>query len=125
MEGVGRLGWCGVDCADPLRLAAFWSQVLGMEIDEGQLGDPPHYVGLIPSTPGGPVITFNRVPEPKSVKNRLHFDIEVNEVESATARVLELGGHRAPTDDFDEYGFRWRVMSDPEGNEFCLIFGTA
>ena len=50
MEGVGRLGWCAVDCADPLRLAAFWSEVLGMEIDEGYLGDPPHYVGLIPAT---------------------------------------------------------------------------
>jgi predicted enzyme related to lactoylglutathione lyase len=125
MEGVGRWGWCAVDCADPLRLAAFWSEVLGMEIDEGYLGDPPHYVGLIPATPGGPVITFNRVPEPKTVKNRLHFDVEVEEVEAATARVLELGGHRAPTGDFDEYGFRWRVMSDPEDNEFCLIFGTA
>jgi hypothetical protein len=68
MEGVGRLGWCAVDCADPLRLAAFWSEVLGMQIDEGYLGDPPHYVGLIPATPGGPAITFNRVPEPKTVK---------------------------------------------------------
>ena len=121
MEG-GRWGWCAVDCADPARLAAFWSHVLGMEIDEGYLGDPPHYVGLIPVAPA---ITFNRVPEPKTVKNRLHFDIEVDEVESATARVLELGGHRAPTDDFDEYGFRWRVMSDPEDNDLCLIFGTA
>ena len=70
------------------------------------------------------MITFNRVPEPKTLKNRMHFDIEVNEVESARARVLELGGHRAPTDDYDGYGFKWRVMSDPEGNEFCLIFGT-
>lgn len=51
MEGVGRLGRCAVDCADPLRLAAFWSQVLGMEIDEGFLGDPPHYVGLIRRPP--------------------------------------------------------------------------
>jgi predicted enzyme related to lactoylglutathione lyase len=125
MEGVGRLGWCAVDCADPLRLAAFWSEVLGMEIDESYLGDPPHYVGLIPATPSGLVITFNRVPEPKTVKNRLHFDIEVDDVETATARVLELGGHQARSDDFDEYGFRWRVMSDPEDNEFCLIFGTA
>jgi predicted enzyme related to lactoylglutathione lyase len=96
-----------------------------MAIDESYLGDPPHYVGLIPATAGGLVITFNRVPESKTVKDRLHFDVEVDEVESATARVLALGGHRAPTDDFDEYGFRWRVMSDPEDNEFCLVFGTA
>ena len=59
------------------------------------------------------MITFNRVPEPKTVKNRSHFDIEVNEGVGHGPGTRRSSG---TTDDFDEYGFRWRVMSDPEGN---------
>jgi predicted enzyme related to lactoylglutathione lyase len=124
MGGMGRLGWIQIDAADPMRLARFWSEILGREIDLPPLGDPPHYVGLIPDT-DDLVVTFQRVPEPKAVKNRLHLDVEVEDVDLAQARVEALGGRRLPMDDFAEYGFRWRQMADPEGNEFCLIFGTA
>jgi predicted enzyme related to lactoylglutathione lyase len=121
MDRVGRLGWVQIDCADPDRLAAFWSDVLGLEID-APLGDPPHYLGLVPAGPDAPAVSFHRVPEPKVVKNRLHFDIAVDDVDSATTRVEALGGTRAAADDFSEYGFHWRLMADPEGNEFCLIY---
>ncbi len=121
MERVGRLGWIQVDSADPVRLAAFWSHVLGVEIDAA-LGEPPHYLGLVPSGPGAPVVSFHRVPEAKVVKNRLHFDVAVDDVEVASARIEDLGGSRLAGDDFSEYGFHWRVMADPEGNEFCLIY---
>jgi len=121
MERIGRLGWIQVDCADPVRLATFWSQVLGTEIDRPWFGDPPHYVGLIPLEAGQPVLTFHRVPEAKTTKNRLHLDVAVDEVEAATTRVVGLGGGRSPAADVSEYGFHWRVMLDPEGNEFCLI----
>jgi predicted enzyme related to lactoylglutathione lyase len=124
MDRVGRLGWIQIDCADPVRLAAFWSQVLGVEIDSTPLGEPPHYVGLIPASPNEPVISFHRVPETKTAKNRLHFDVAVDEVESATVRIQVLGGGRLPSDDFHEYGYHWRVMADPEGNEFCLIYSS-
>jgi predicted enzyme related to lactoylglutathione lyase len=103
-------------------LARFWGEVLGREIDE-PLGDPPHYVGLIPTT-DDLVVTFQRVPERKAVKNRLHLDVEVEDVDEAQAKVEALGGRRLPMEDFSEYGFRWRQMADPEGNEFCLIFGS-
>jgi predicted enzyme related to lactoylglutathione lyase len=115
------LGWIQIDCADPVRLAAFWSQVLGSEVGEA-LGDPPHYLGLVPDAPGSPVVSFHRVPEAKVVKNRLHFDVAVDDVEDATTRIEELGGARLPSDDFSEYGFHWRVMTDPESNEFCLVY---
>ncbi len=121
MEGVGRWGWVQVDCADPELLASFWSAVLGSAIEE-PLGDPPVYLGLHPTVPGGPVLSFQRVPEPKAVKDRLHLDVAVDDVDRATARVEELGGKRLPGEDFGEFGFRWRVTADPEGNEFCLVF---
>jgi predicted enzyme related to lactoylglutathione lyase len=63
------------------------------------------------------------VPEPKTVKNRLDLDLAVDDVEAATARIEALGGRRLrPEADFNEYGYCWRTMADPEGNEFCLIF---
>jgi len=71
------------------------------------------------------MVAFQRVPEPRAGKNRLHFDVEVDDVEVATTRVEALGGTRAPTADFHEYGYRWRVMADPEGNEFCLIYALS
>ena len=123
MNRIGRLGWIQIDCADPVRLATFWSHVLGAEIGS-PLGDPPHYLGLVPANPHEPVVSFHRVPEAKTVKNRLHLDVEVEDVETATAGIEGLGGRRLPSDDFSEHGFNWRVMADPEGNEFCLVYSV-
>ena len=91
MDAVGRVGWIQIDCADPVGLATFWGAMLGQEFDEA-LGDPVHYLGLVPTVPGAPVVSFQRVPEAKTVKNRLHLDVVVEDVEAASARVVELGG---------------------------------
>jgi hypothetical protein len=64
------------------------------------------------------------VPEAKIVKTRLRFDVAVDVVEPATARIEALGGRRLQQNDVDEYGYHWRVMQDPEGNEFCSIYPT-
>lgn len=120
---VGRLRWIQIDCPDPDRLAAFWAAVLAVEIDE-RLGDPPQFVNLRSVEPGAPQVCFQRVPEGKVVKNRLHFDLHVEDVDAACARVEELGGRRRDDHDFHEHGFDWRRMTDPEGNEFCLIYGV-
>ena len=45
--------------------------------------------------------------------NRLHFDLEVDDLGAATEHIERLGGKRLPSDDFSEYGFHWRVMADP------------
>ena len=95
--------------------------MLGVEIDAA-LGEPPVYLGLVPASPEAPAVSFQRVSEAKVVKNRLHFDIAVDDVEVASARIEGLGGARLPAEDFSEYEFHWRVMADPEGNEFCLIY---
>ncbi len=122
-EPIGRLRWIQIDCPDPERLAAFWAQVLAVEVD-ARLGDPAQFINLAPAEPGSPQVCFQRVPEPKVVKNRLHFDLLVDDVNTACARVEGLGGRRRDDHDFHEHGFSWRRMADPDGNEFCLIYGV-
>lgn len=118
-SAVGGFDAITIDCADPLALARFWASVFGTEIaaadDEG-----PRYVDLR-AVPGVPTLRFQRVPEPKTVKNRLHLDVAVADLEEARARVEALGGRRVSPDLFEEFGYRWIVMADPEGNEFCLV----
>ena len=122
-RAIGRLGWIQIDARDPERLAAFWTVVLGVEI-EGRLGSPPQFVNLHKQYPDSPHVSLQRVPEPKVVKNRVHLDIAVDDVEVATSRIEALGGRRRrPDADFNEYGYSWRTMADPEGNEFCLTYG--
>jgi predicted enzyme related to lactoylglutathione lyase len=117
---IGSWNSVQVDCGDPLALAGSWAAVLGSEIHD-TMGDPPHYVSVEPTAAGGPWLSFQRVLEPKAVKNRLHLDITVDAVDEASDHIVELGGRRLPGPDFTGYGFRWRVMADPEGNEFCLV----
>lgn len=72
------------------------------------------------ATDGSPLFRFQRVPEARTLKNRLHLDIEVEELDPAIAHVEELGGSLIqPTQ--TEYGYDFAIMGDPEGNEFCLI----
>lgn len=118
---IGRLGWIQIDCADPERIAPFWASVLGVEV-EARLGDPPQYINLAATGPGAPHVSFQRVPEPKVVKNRSHLDIAVDDVEDACSRVEALGGRRLDAFDFHEHGYSWRRMADPDDNEFCLIY---
>ena len=117
---IGRWGSVQVDCTDPVALAMFWGRVLGTEVRD-TFGDPPHYVALGPTAPSGPWMSFQRVPETKAMKNRLHLDVNVEDLDRASALVEELGGFGTSVSDLHEHGFTWRVVTDPEGNEFCLI----
>lgn len=120
---VGQLGWIQVDCLDPEPLAAFWAEVLGVDIGQ-RLGDPPQFIYLSATSPAAPHMCFQRVPEPKVVKNRVHVDLWVEDVDDATARIEALGGRRRDDHDFhdEEHDEHWRRMADPAGNEFCLAF---
>jgi catechol 2,3-dioxygenase-like lactoylglutathione lyase family enzyme len=112
-----------IDCPDPERLAAFWTEVLGVEVED-RLGDPAQFVYLAPVQPGGIHLYFQRVPEPKVVKNRVHLDVYADDVELALSRIESLGGRRRdeqPFHDVNDEAHWWR-MADPEGNEFCLVF---
>jgi predicted enzyme related to lactoylglutathione lyase len=117
---IGRLGWVQIDCADPEALSKFWAAVLGVE-EFGREGDPPQYISLRSNVEGGPRVVFQRVPETKQVKNRLHLDIAVDDIDAACAAAEALGARRADGQDFELSDMAWRVMLDPEGNEFCLV----
>ena len=120
MNPVGTVNGLVIDCAEPIALAQFWGAMFGTDVDSIEDEDEaPRYVDLRPRE-GVPVLRFQRVPEPKTVKNRLHLDVEVASFDDATARVESLGG-RALVERGAEYGWHFRVMADPEGNEFCLI----
>ncbi len=103
-----------LDCADPDRLAAFWAAVLGCPATPVVPGE---YVALeYPAF----TLTLQRVPEAKTVKNRMHLDLLVDDLTAALARVEALGGTRLTPAGLRLYGEYWYVMADPEGNEFCL-----
>jgi predicted enzyme related to lactoylglutathione lyase len=106
-----EIGWVCVDCEDPEQLAAWWQALIGGEIRVDDDGDV-HLDG------GSVSLLFLRVPDQRQVKNRLHFDLRVDDFEAALAKALDLGA--SPADDIF-VGERWRVFRDPEGNEFCII----
>jgi len=105
-----------LDCRDPVRLARFWAQALGYR----QTSFEEPYLALEPPDPGNPELLLQRVPEPKTGKNRMHLDMRVDHLEAERERLLSLGASQL-SDEIVEGGFRWYVMADPEGNEFCVI----
>lgn len=115
---MSRLGLV-LDCHDPERLADFWAAAL----DYKRAGALGQYVVLAAPEPGQPKLLLQQVPEPKTVKNRVHFDIEVPDIESESARLEALGATRTGPGAMSEHGFAWILMADPEGNEFCVCDG--
>jgi len=108
------------DCADQRRVARFWADALGYvarPLDPEDTEDDP--IALNP--PGGGLrIWFNRVPESKVVKNRVHIDINMpddNELE----RLRSLGARVLREIRDDDGVLWWTIMADPEGNEFCAF----
>ena len=114
--GAAKLGLV-LDCADPGRLAAFWSAAIGYKI----VGTAGNYVMLVDETSQQPKLLLQRVDEPKMGKNRMHVDIETAHVDEEVARLEAIGATR--TGEQSEHGTRWVVMHDPEGNEFCVCDG--
>lgn len=120
---TSRVSQLTFDCADPHRLAEFWCAVLGFVVlgsdDEGvKIGqsDPTQNKSSLPE------LLFLRVPEGKTVKNRLHLDINPVGIDQAdeVSRLLELGARRV---DISQGEVSWVVLADLEGNEFCVLSG--
>ena len=113
-----KVGYLVIDAADPERLAPFWCGLLATGVDV-TIGDGEFLV-LAP-TEDGLTVGFQRVPEAKAGKNRLHLDLVVDDLDEATAEVEKLGGQwLEPGNTRELEGFRWRCMADPEGNEFDI-----
>lgn len=111
--------WIGVvvDCADPVRLAEFWSSLLGGTIDERT--HTADWLSLR-DVPGVGYLSFQRVPEGKAAKNRLHVDLAVADLREAV-RGAEALGASAVGSPVDEPTNTFQVMHDPERNEFCFV----
>ncbi len=105
------------DCTDPEPLAEFWQVLTGAEIDSRE----PDWCSLQAPRSGGIALGFQRVPEAKLAKNRVHLDFDVDDLPSATERAESLGAIRLGDVVMEDDGENFQVMADPEGNEFCLI----
>jgi arylformamidase len=105
-----------IDGHDVARLAAFWAAITG--------GSPrvrsDEWATVTPRTADGLVLAFQRVPEAKWVKNRVHLDIGSNDLEGDIERAVGLGAIAKGPIVADDEG-RFQVLTDPEGNEFCLV----
>ena len=114
-EPVVMVGAVVINVLDFERQKQFWSAVLGVEVAREIA---PYFVWFSSQRPGGITVALQVVAEASEGPRRLHLDCGVADVETAKARILELGGSRLT--DREMGGFGWTVMADPEGNEFCI-----
>ena len=118
-----------VDCADPTPLARFWAEALGWTVRPYSAEDLEELAaeGLTPETDPSvcvdppdaslPTLWFNRVPEPKVGKVRIHMDVNLNDA-AGIQRLIDLGASIVQE---RPGGNEWTIMADPEGNEFCAF----
>jgi hypothetical protein len=107
-----------VDSPDPAAAARFWQQAAGW-VPAEEWSD--RFAAL--RSPGGvgPYLEFLRVPEPKTVKDRIHLDVAPFAGEDAPAEVARLLGAGAEPADVGQGDVGWTVLADPQGNEFCVL----
>jgi predicted enzyme related to lactoylglutathione lyase len=103
-----------VDAEDPPRLARWWAEALGYVI----VAEEPDEVEIRRSQDELPGILFGTVPDAKTGKNRLHFDLRPDDQEAEVERLVDMGARPV---DIGQGGTPWVVLADPEGNEFCVL----
>ena len=113
-----RLGEIVIDCADHEVVVPFWLAALG---EYQRLDVNEQYVAIAPldRAVGRPPILFQKVPEPKAVKNRVHMDLRGPSMAEEVERLRGLGATFIAERSLGE-SVVWSVMADPEGNEFCI-----
>lgn len=110
-----------LDCDDPQAVAAFWSAALERPIDDGA---SPYFASIgTADRAERPAWLFIKVPEPKAVKNRVHLDLDADDRAAEVERLVSLGATHVT--DRDEWGHSWAVLTDVEGNEFCVAQGNS
>lgn len=117
---TSRISSIAIDAAEPRVIADFWCRVLDWRVIDEEDG----VISIGPADGSWPTIDVIAVPEKKSVKNRLHLDLRADGTSTAEElqRLLDLGARR--TDVGQGPDATWVVLSDPEGNEFCLLSRT-
>ena len=116
--GGERSAVCEVvfDCHDPASLAGFWAHVVGGTVRVRS----DAWATVRDPRPGGVLVAFQRVPEGKAAKNRVHLDIWSSDIAADTARLVAVGASTQGEVETDETG-SFQILLDPEGNEFCLV----
>ncbi|MFA1539336.1 VOC family protein [Actinomadura monticuli] len=110
-----KVGNLVIDCTDLGAMAAFWGELLGMKTT----AEDDDWLDLEPLGGHGPILSFQLVPEGKTIKNRLHLDLDVPDVRAAGDRAAGLGA--VPAGEPMGHPERpFQVWRDPEGNEFCF-----
>lgn len=117
---TSRIAVIAIDAAQPRMVADFWCGVLGWQV----LDVDDEVISIAPPDGSWPRIDVIRVPEGKTVKNRVHLDLRADGTSTAQEleRLLELGARHADVGQGPDA--TWVVLSDPEGNEFCLLSRT-
>jgi predicted enzyme related to lactoylglutathione lyase len=106
------------DAHDAQAVASFWAAVLGRTVADRANGDNAA-LNADPAVPGSR-ISFHRVPEGKTVKNRMHFDLITTDFDAEVDRLIGLGATKLNE---INAGSHWATLADPEGNEFDVIAG--
>ncbi|AOT04057.1 VOC family protein [Arthrobacter sp. U41] len=112
-----KLAVITIDASRPRVVADFWCAVLGWQVVE----EDSNIISIAPQDKTWPSIDIAAVPEGKTVKNRLHFDLRADGVSTSEEleRLLALGARRINVGQGPDVS--WVVLADPEGNEFCLL----
>ncbi|MGO8962025.1 MAG: VOC family protein [Streptosporangiaceae bacterium] len=107
-----------IDCSNTSRAASFWTAVLGY-VAAGPAVGP--YQSLVPADGDGIEVLLPQVGDAKQGKNRVHLDLRVPVLEAEVERVTDLGATLLTSEPICEDGWRWHVLADPDGNEFCVL----
>jgi catechol 2,3-dioxygenase-like lactoylglutathione lyase family enzyme len=123
---TSRIDHTTIDCHNAYALSKFWAEVLGFTDVPGDPNEPGHEECMIIDPLGEQKVLFIEVPEDKHVKNRVHFDLVPTDRtrDEEIERVLAMGA--TPFNDLRQPDGRgWLVLTDPEGNEFCILRSDA
>jgi predicted enzyme related to lactoylglutathione lyase len=112
------MGMITIDCADPRSLAEFWTAALGTTVAQDHAGE---FLILAPAE-GGLPLALQRVPEARAGKNRVHVDFGCGDREAEVTRLVGLGAKEVAEHEVPDLA--WTVLTDPEGNEFCVSAGA-
>ncbi len=113
---IGSLHEIVVDCSNPEALARFWQALIGGDVDI----ESPDWV-VLDGDDDGFYIAFQQVPEAKSGKNRIHLDVDVDDLDTAVDEAEQLGARKLGDRREDSQGGSFQLMADPGGNEFCFV----
>lgn len=114
MSTDAYVGTVMIDCTDLDAMSTFWCEALRLE----EKARYPSYIWMSRLSQSGPALALQKVPEPRQGKNRIHLDIAAADPAAFAAHIIDIGGSKVADHAHD--GFKWSVLADPEGNEFCV-----